>query len=59
MKKFFDAEICMYLVVGVVMLIIASVLNRHQNNTCIDKGGQVVHNNGKIGDLCILPIGKK
>ncbi len=52
-------ETLVYIAIIIIGLVIVVIGNNHLNNSCIEKGGQIISNNGKLTDKCILPKGVK
>jgi len=60
MHKFVDSIWAIFLILflgGIGPFIIYA--NNSRNEECIQQGGQIIRHNTKIGDSCILPVGKK
>ena len=52
-------KILAYIAVGIFFFWAAIYFNGKANERCIEKGGQIIRHNTEIGDLCILPPGKR
>lgn len=55
MRNFFDFEMCFYIVVFVVSVVIISWANNHNKAKCEKAGGQLIEYTGKLGNSCIYP----
>ena len=55
MKNFFDFEMCFYIVVFMVSIVIISWANSNTKTKCEKAGGQLVEYTGKLGNSCIYP----
>jgi hypothetical protein len=55
MKKFFDFEMCFYIVFFMIFIVIISWGNNNTKTKCEKAGGQLVEHTGKFRNSCIYP----